>query len=106
MALEKAFAFGNALLRQFAMPVANNPADDRPVSEVFQNPYLTFADPDKVRFKDHTLPTIPHAPVTTGLDQVVYDDQPEYNRFTSANPGPVREFFRNWKQAMSGIRQP
>lgn len=104
--MEKISIFDFIRDRFLIAPKTVAPADDRPVNEVFQNPYLTFADPDKVRFKDHTLPTIPHAPATTGLMQVVYDDQPEYNRFASASPGPVREFFRRWRDDRSEVRQP
>ena len=82
------------------------PADARPLNDVFRNPHVGLTSPDDVVFKDRRIPTQPGAPATTGLQQVVYDDQPMYDRYAPCTVGPVVTFFRNLIGSQGMTRQP
>jgi hypothetical protein len=85
---------GNDLFRAPVGPVWLSPGDDRRLRDVFEKPYVAFIDPNAVKWKKKTLPTVPGSPVTTGLEQVCYDDQAMWDRSKVDQAGPVRAFFR------------
>lgn len=87
-----------------------SPNDDRRLRDVFTKPGITFANPDQVHWKRNNNggimePVSPGAPVTTGLMQVCYDDQPMYDRSKIDQCGPVRAFFRAMIAAKQTIVQ-
>ena len=75
-------------------PPEKNITENRHVDDAVNCPNLQFYNPEMLHFPDKMLPTIPGMGgyVTCGLDMVVYDGQPQWDRFADA--GPVRDFFR------------
>jgi len=104
MQAEIPFIYQNQLTPNMQAPPMRGLYDDRALASVFGQPHVGLYAPDSVRQKNHTLPNVPQGPTVMGLGQVVYDDQPMYDRLAST-AGPVRAFFRALLYQQRMVRQ-
>jgi hypothetical protein len=82
------------IIAALSRPPRKSSIEQRPVAAVIAQPRVAFYDPNSLQFKDAQGPIVRDGPVQIGLQQIVHDGQPIYDRNASA--GPIREFFARW----------